>query len=95
MNLKLGLHLGYASTRFYEPKIWTEMVRNEFDLNYVQFTSNLLEPTLPNQIISDEIDKIKFFQRNTILTLIILLQVPGTIFLGIQIKRLGCIGQNG
>ncbi|MDC0393310.1 hypothetical protein OAM22_00750 [Candidatus Pelagibacter sp.] len=63
MNLKLGLHLGYASTRFYEPKIWTEMVRNEFDLNYVQFTSNLLEPTLPNQIISDEIDKIKFFSK--------------------------------
>ena len=63
MNLKLGLHLGYASTRYYEPKIWTEMVRNEFDLNYVQFTSNLLEPTLPNHIISDEIDKIKFFSK--------------------------------
>ena len=63
MNLKLGLHLGYASTRYYEPKIWTEMVRNEFGLNYVQFTSNLLETTLPNHIISDEIDKIKFFSK--------------------------------
>ena len=67
MNLKLGLHLGYASTRFYDPKIWTEIVRNDFGLNYVQFTSNLLEPTLPNNILNDEIDKIKFFQKNTIL----------------------------
>ena len=63
MDFKLGLHLGYCSTRYYKPEIWTDIVRNEFDLNYVQFTSNLLEPTLPKNIIINEIKKIKFFSK--------------------------------
>ena len=63
MSIKLGLHLGYASTRFNEPKIWTKIVRNEFDINYVQFTSNLLEPSFPNSILIDEINKIKYYTR--------------------------------
>ena len=63
MDLKLGLHLGYASTRYYEPKLWTEMVRNEFGLNYVQFTSNLMEPSLPKSILSDEIQKTKYYLK--------------------------------
>ena len=63
MSIKLGLHLGYTSTRFNEPKIWTEIVRNEFDINYVQFTSNLLEPTFPSSILINEINKIKYYTK--------------------------------
>lgn len=63
MNLKLGLHLGYLSTRYYEPKIWTDMVKNEFGIKYVQFTSNLLDPSLPNNIIADQISKINFYSK--------------------------------
>ena len=57
MKINLGLHLGFASTRFYEPRIWTDIVRNEFDLDYVQFVSDLIEPSLPKKIIKNEIKK--------------------------------------
>ena len=52
MKINLGLHLGFASTRFNDPKIWTDIVRNEFNLDYVQFVSDMIEPSLPNSIIN-------------------------------------------
>jgi hypothetical protein len=61
MKINLGLHLGFASTRFNDPKIWTDIVRNEFNLDYVQFVSDMLEPSLPNNIIAEEIQKIKHY----------------------------------
>ncbi len=63
MSVKLGLHLGYAATRYNEPSLWADIVRNEFDLNYVQFTSNLLEPSYSNDIIKNEIKKIKYHTK--------------------------------
>ena len=63
MKINLGLHLGFASTRFNNPKIWTDIVRNEFDLNYVQFVSDLLEPSLPDKIINEEILKINYYTK--------------------------------
>ena len=63
MKINLGLHLGFASTRYNNPKIWTDIVKNEFDLNYVQFVSDLLEPNLPNNLINDEIDRINFYTK--------------------------------
>ena len=42
MKINLGLHMGFASTRFNNPKIWTDIVRNEFNLEHVQFVSDLL-----------------------------------------------------
>ena len=63
MIVKLGLHLGYASTRFYEPEIWTKIVREQFNINYVQFTSNLLDPIYPNKILDEQIKKIKFYTK--------------------------------
>tara|TARA_A100001015_G_C15038068_1_gene737624 strand:- start:2058 stop:2960 length:903 start_codon:yes stop_codon:yes gene_type:complete len=61
MKINLGLHLGFAATRFNNPKIWTDIVRNEFDLDYVQFVSDLIEPNLPSRIINEEIEKTKFY----------------------------------
>jgi len=63
MKINLGLHLGFASTRFNDPKIWTDIVRNELDLNYVQFVSDLLEPSLPKKIINEEILKINYYTK--------------------------------
>ena len=63
MNINLGLHIGFASTRYNDPKIWAEIVRNEFGLNYVQFTSNLLEPSYSNDIIKNEIKKINYYTK--------------------------------
>ena len=67
MKINLGLHLGFAATRYNDPKIWTDIVRNEFNLRHVQFVSDLLNPSMPNKIIKDEIKKINFYiEKNNI-----------------------------
>ncbi len=61
MKINLGLHMGFASTRFNNPKIWTEIVKNEFNLEHVQFVSDLLEPSMPNRIIEEQIKKVNYY----------------------------------
>ncbi len=63
MNINLGLHMGFAVTRFNNPRIWTDIVRNEFNLEYVQFVSDLLEPSMPHNIANDQIDKINYYTK--------------------------------
>ncbi len=63
MKINLGLHLGFAATRYNDPKIWSEIVRKEFDLKYVQFVSDLIDPDLPDKIINQEINKTKFYLK--------------------------------
>ena len=63
MNINLGLHMGFAITRFNNPRIWTDIVRNEFNLEYVQFVSDLLEPSMPHNIANDQIDKINYYTK--------------------------------
>jgi len=63
MKINLGLHLGFATTRFNDPRVWTKIVREEFDLDYVQFVSDMIEPSLPNNIINDEIEKVNFYTK--------------------------------
>ena len=57
MKINLGLHLGFATTRYNDPKIWTNIVRKELGLGHVQFVSDLLNPSLPSKTINDEIKK--------------------------------------
>lgn len=63
MKIDLGLHLGFAATRYNDPKIWSEIVRKEFDLDYVQFVSDLIDPDLPDKIINREINRTKFYLK--------------------------------
>tara|TARA_A100000164_G_C21908207_1_gene774223 strand:+ start:531 stop:1424 length:894 start_codon:yes stop_codon:yes gene_type:complete len=63
MKINLGLHLGFATTRYNNPRIWTDIVRNELDINYVQFVSDLIDPSLPNHIIKEEVDKVNFYTK--------------------------------
>ena len=63
MKINLGLHLGFAATRYNDPKIWTDIVKNEFDLEYVQFVSDLLEPSLPKNFVTEEIDRINHYTK--------------------------------
>ena len=63
MRINLGLHLGFATTRYNDPKVWANLVRKEFDLDYVQFVSDLLDPALPNKIINQEIEKINYYTK--------------------------------
>ncbi len=88
MNIKLGLHLGYASTRYNDPKIWTDIVRNEFDLNYVQFTSNLLEPNFSQSIIRDQINKINYYTKKNDIKIKHTFTSPRNNFLAHKDKRI-------
>ena len=63
MKINLGLHMGFAITRFNNPKIWTDIVRNEFNLEYVQFVSDLLQPSMPDNIVKDQINKINYYTK--------------------------------
>lgn len=82
MKINLGLHLGFATTRFNDPKIWTDIVRNEFDLSYVQFVSDLLEPNLPKNILKDEIAKINYYTKKNRITIKDTMTLPRYNYIG-------------
>lgn len=58
VRLALGINLGFATSRYPEPEQWTRLVREEFGLGHVQFTSDLLQPSLPDDIIKDHVGRI-------------------------------------
>jgi len=63
MKINLGVFLNFATTRFNDPKIWTNIVRKEFDLDYVQFASDLIDPAMPNTIINSQIEKVNYYTK--------------------------------
>ncbi|MFW5980688.1 MAG: sugar phosphate isomerase/epimerase family protein [Halanaerobiaceae bacterium] len=56
---KLGINCGFAINRYPEPGVWTKLVGEEFNLNYVQFVADLLNPFLPDDIIGEQVNEIK------------------------------------
>lgn len=58
-RFKLGINTGFAINRFPEPEVWTRIVREELGLTYVQFTADLLNPFLPEEIIKDQFVRLK------------------------------------
>lgn len=57
-NYKLGINAGFAINRYPEPEEWLRLVREEFDLDYVQFVADLLNPVLPENILEEQVQKI-------------------------------------
>ena len=88
MKINLGLHLGFAVTRYNSPKIWTDIVRNELELKYVQFVSDLLNPAMPNKIINDEIKKINFYTKKNDIKIKHTLTSPRYNYLGYHNKKI-------
>jgi sugar phosphate isomerase/epimerase len=58
MKIKLGINTGFALNRFSNPEDWIPLVANEFKIKYVQFTADLLNPSLSDEIIQDHIKRI-------------------------------------
>ena len=50
MSYRLGLNTGFAVNRYSDPMSWCKLV-NKCELNYVQLTADLINPSLPNYII--------------------------------------------
>lgn len=59
MDVTLGINTGFAINRFPEPEEWTRIVAEELGLDTVQFTADLLNPFLPEDLVSREAEKIR------------------------------------
>lgn len=55
---KLGLNTGFAVNRYSNPEAWIKLV-NRCGIDSVQFTADLLNPSLPSSIIKEQLKKIK------------------------------------
>ena len=56
---RLGINTGFAVNRYSEPEEWIRIVRDELELNIVQFTADMLNVNLPTNIISKQVDLIQ------------------------------------
>lgn len=63
MAIKLGINTGFALNRFSSPQEWIPLVAEEFGLKVVQFTADLLNPSLPDEIIAKELKLIKHLSQ--------------------------------
>lgn len=57
MRVILGINTGFAINRFPEPENWVPVVADELGVDTVQFTADLLNPSLPEPIIARELEK--------------------------------------
>lgn len=58
-KFSFGINMGFAINRFPEPKVWAKLVKEEFGLDNIQFVADLLNPFLPDMVISAQMDEIK------------------------------------
>ena len=58
-KFKLGINTGFATNRFPEPEVWLKIVGKDLELRYAQFVADLLNPFLPDEVIKQEIAKLK------------------------------------
>ncbi|MBI5787927.1 MAG: TIM barrel protein [Candidatus Schekmanbacteria bacterium] len=59
MITRLGINTGFALNRFTTPQEWIPLVAETFGLKIVQFTADLLNPALPDEIVQPEIAAIQ------------------------------------
>lgn len=77
---KLGLNLIGHANRFPEPEVWTKLVREEFDLDTVSFSTDFVDPLWPQPIIDAYVDRtLKYLQKYN-------LSVP-SLFFGVFTRR--------
>ena len=56
------------------------IVKNEFNLEYVQFVSDLLEPSMPNRIIEEQIKKTNYYTKKHNIKKVVLTSSVAAIF---------------
>lgn len=59
VKFKLGINTGFALNRFTPPEDWIPLVGKTLGLRRVQFTADLLNPSLPDAIKNDQIKRIR------------------------------------
>lgn len=58
MTIRLGINTGFALNRFTTPQEWIPLVADTFGLKMVQFTADLLNPSLPDEIVNEQLKEI-------------------------------------
>lgn len=61
MKVALGINTGFAINRFPEPDDWVRIVAEELGLDRIQFTADLLNPFLPEDLVEREAEKIRHY----------------------------------
>lgn len=56
-RFKLGTNLIFAGNRFVEPEEWSRVIREELDLDYVQFSADVLDPKWPKAYVDEYIER--------------------------------------
>ncbi|OGR24246.1 MAG: hypothetical protein A2139_11240 [Desulfobacca sp. RBG_16_60_12] len=56
-RFRLGTNLIFAGNRFVEPEEWSRITREELDLDYVQFSTDVLDPTWPKRYVDEYIER--------------------------------------
>jgi sugar phosphate isomerase/epimerase len=62
MKLDLGVNLGFAINKYFEPEVWPRVVR-EMGVDRVQFVADALNPFLPKEWVDKQIDKTLVYMR--------------------------------
>jgi sugar phosphate isomerase/epimerase len=55
----LGLNLICAANRFPEPEAWSRLAREELDLDFIQFSADVLDPMYPEEYIQNYLQRTK------------------------------------
>jgi D-erythrulose 1-phosphate 3-epimerase len=53
----LGINLIGSANRFPEPEVWARLVREEWDLDTVSFSTDFVDPLWPPSIVDDYVDR--------------------------------------
>ena len=56
--LRLGINTGFAVNRYSQPERWSDIV-SEIGIKYVQFTADLLNVSMPRDVVTKQADRIK------------------------------------
>lgn len=51
--IPLGINLSFCIKRWVTPALWTQIVRERLDLDLVQFSFDLVDPTWPDDLLDD------------------------------------------
>ena len=63
MSYRLGINLGFATNKYYEPEQWTRVIAEDLGLSYVQFVADLLNPFLPARYVDEQTELIARYAK--------------------------------
>lgn len=68
MSIPLGVNLSFCVKRWVTPNLWARLVREELDLDLVQFSFDLVDPAWPQELLADMAGEMRLALRTYGLT---------------------------